>query len=217
MRDLGTLAFIAEAGNVLFLGLPEAATQCHLAMCGNLQGGYPSGEPHLHAGGVGTEDGRHGSSPGGDLWRTRRGALSPLSPVRDRRRGAPTGRRCWRRMLSLPPAVRIFVATQPTNMHLSFDRLAALARDVLQQDPLSGHLFVFRNRSGDKVKILGWDRSGFCLWYKRLEQGVFHFPRAATTPLEVDAAELTLLLDGIDLTAVIRRPRFRRRLVVAGA
>lgn len=118
-------------------------------------------------------------------------------------------------MLSLPPAVRIFVATQPTNMHLSFDRLAALARDVLQQDPLSGHLFVFRNRSGDKVKILGWDRSGFCLWYKRLEQGVFHFPRAATTHLEVDAAELTLLLDGIDLTAVIRRPRFRRRLVVA--
>jgi len=120
-------------------------------------------------------------------------------------------------MLSLPPAVRIFVATQPTNMHLSFDRLAALARDVLQQDPLSGHLFVFRNRSGDKVKILGWDRSGFCLWYKRLEQGVFHFPRAATTHLEVDAAELTLLLDGIDLTAVIRRPRFRRRLGVAGA
>ena len=54
-------------------------------------------------------------------------------------------------MLSLPPAVRIFVATQPTNMHLSFDRLAALARDVLQQDPLSGHLFVFRNRSGERA------------------------------------------------------------------
>ena len=120
-------------------------------------------------------------------------------------------------MLSLPPAVRIFVATQPTNMHLSFDRLAALARDVIQQDPLSGHLFVFRNRGGDKVKILGWDRSGFCLWYKRLEQGVFHFPHAATPHLEVDAAELTLLLDGIDLTTAIRRPRFRRRLVAAGA
>jgi transposase len=116
-------------------------------------------------------------------------------------------------MLSLPPAVRIFVATQPTNMHLSFDRLAALVREVTQQDPLSGHLFVFRNRPGDKVKILGWDRSGFCLWYKRLEQGVFHFPRATTTHLEIDAAELTLLLDGIDLTTAIRRPRFRRRLV----
>ena len=120
-------------------------------------------------------------------------------------------------MLSLPPAVRIFVATAPTNMHLSFDRLAALARDVCHQDPLSGHLFVSSNRVGDRVKILYWDRSGFCLWYKRLEQGVFHFPRAATPHLEVDAAELTLLLDGIDLTAAIRRPRFRRRLVTAGA
>ena len=120
-------------------------------------------------------------------------------------------------MLSLPPAVRIFVATQPTNMHLSFDRLAALARDVIQEDPFSGHLFVFRNRGGDKVKILGWDRSGFCLWYKRLEQGVFHFPRAATPHLEVDAAELMLLLDGIELTTAIRRPRFRRRLVAANA
>ena len=111
-------------------------------------------------------------------------------------------------MLSLPPAVRIFVATQPTNMHLSFDRLAALARDVIQQDPLSGHLFVFRNRGGDKVKILGWDRSGFCLWYKRLEQGVFHFPVAAAPHLEVDAAELLLLLDGIELAHARRRARF---------
>jgi transposase len=111
-------------------------------------------------------------------------------------------------MLSLPPTVRIFVATQPTNMHLSFDRLAALARDVIQQDPLSGHLFVFRNRAGDKVKILGWDRSGFCLWYKRLEQGIFHFPVAAASHLEVDAAELLLLLDGIDLAQARRRHRF---------
>jgi transposase len=119
-------------------------------------------------------------------------------------------------MLSLPPAVRIFVATAPTNMHLSFDRLAALARDVIAQDPLSGHLFVYRNRAGDKVKILGWDRSGFCLWYKRLEQGVFHFPAASATHLEIDAADLTLLLDGIDLTHATRRPRWRPRRVAAG-
>jgi transposase len=120
-------------------------------------------------------------------------------------------------MLSLPPAVRIFVATAPTNMHLSFDRLAALARDVIQQDPLSGHLFVYRNRAGDKVKILSWDRSGFCLWYKRLERGVFHFPAAAATHVEVDAADLLLLLDGLDLTHARRRPRWRPRLVAAGA
>jgi transposase len=119
-------------------------------------------------------------------------------------------------MLSLPPAVRIFVATAPTNMHLSFDRLAAVARDVIQQDPLSGHLFVYRNRAGDKVKILSWDRSGFCLWYKRLEKGVFHFPDASATHLEIDAADLLLLLDGIDLAHATRRPRWRPRLVAAG-
>ena len=118
-------------------------------------------------------------------------------------------------MLSLPPVVRIFVATAPTNMHLSFDRLAALARDVIHQDPLSGHLFVFQNRLGDRVKILVWDRSGFCLWYKRLEQGVFHFPRAAATHLEVDAADLLLLLDGIELAQATRRARFTPRLVPA--
>ena len=111
-------------------------------------------------------------------------------------------------MLSLPPAVRIFAATAPTNMHLSFDRLAALARDVLAQDPLSGHLFAFFNRSADRVKILYWDRSGFCLWYKRLERGIFHLPRAGAAALELDAAELTLLLDGIDLATAARRRRF---------
>ena len=108
-------------------------------------------------------------------------------------------------MLSLPPAVRIFLATAPTNMHLSFDRLAALARDVIQQDPFSGHLFVFQNRLGDRVKILYWDRSGFCLWYKRLEQGVFHFPRVSAAHVEVDAPDLTLLLDGIDLGTATRQ------------
>jgi transposase len=114
-------------------------------------------------------------------------------------------------VLSLPPAVRIFVATTPTNMHLSFDRLAALARDVIQQDPLSGHLFAFFNRSADRVKILYWDRSGFCLWYKRLERGIFHLPRTGATALELDAAELLLLLDGIDLGSAQRRERFTRR------
>jgi transposase len=118
-------------------------------------------------------------------------------------------------VLSLPPAVRIFVATAPTNMHLSFDRLAALARDVLAQDPLSGHLFAFFNRRADRVKILYWDRSGFCLWYKRLERGVFHLPRAGTSRLELDAAELMLLLDGIELATVTRRPRYRARLEAA--
>ena len=115
-------------------------------------------------------------------------------------------------MLSLPPAVRIFVATTPTNMHLSFDRLAALAREVIHQDPLSGHLFAFFNRPADRVKILYWDRSGFCLWYKRLERGIFHLPRAGAAALELDAAELTLLLDGLDVSQAKRHARFTPRV-----
>lgn len=67
-------------------------------------------------------------------------------------------------MLTVPPAVRIYVASRPTDMRRSFDRLAAEVVD-LRLDPLSGHIFVFRNRSGDKLKILFWDRTGYVLWY----------------------------------------------------
>lgn len=110
-------------------------------------------------------------------------------------------------MLSLPPTVRIFLATQPADMRRGFDGLAATVRDVLRGDPLSGHLFVFRNRRGDRCKIIYWDRSGFVLWYKRLERGTFRFPAANATHVEVEAAELALLLEGIDLAGATRRPR----------
>jgi transposase len=106
-------------------------------------------------------------------------------------------------MLSLPPTVRILLATQPADMRRGFDGLSALVRD----DPLSGHLFVFRNRRGDRCKILYWDRSGFALWYKRLERGTFRFPTSHTAHVEVEAAELALLLEGIDLAGARRRPR----------
>jgi transposase len=111
-------------------------------------------------------------------------------------------------MLSLPPSVRIYLCTAPTDMRRGFDGLAALARDVLQQDPLSGHLFVFCNKRADRVKILYWDRSGFCLWYKRIEKGRFHFPDGATASVQLEAAELALLLEGIQLQHAVRRPRF---------
>lgn len=111
-------------------------------------------------------------------------------------------------MLTAPPAVRIFLGTRPVDCRRSFDGLAALVRDVLRKDPLSGHLFVFRNRPGDRVKILFWDRSGFCLWYKRLEKGVFRFPVADDGVAEVEAADLMLILEGIDLAGARRRPRF---------
>jgi transposase len=112
-------------------------------------------------------------------------------------------------VLTLPPSVKIFLAVAPADMRKSFDGLAALVRDVILQDPYSGHLFVFRGRRGDRVKILLWDRSGFVLWYKRLEAGVFRFPlTAGAKSVEVEAAELALLLEGIDLSEAKRRPRF---------
>ena len=111
-------------------------------------------------------------------------------------------------MLSLPPAVRIFVSTQRTDMRYGFDRLAMLAQMVLGHDPFSGHLFVFFNKRGDRCKILSWDRSGFCLWYKRLEQGTFRMPLGPEAHGEIDRRDLAMMLEGMDLRELRRRKRF---------
>jgi len=111
-------------------------------------------------------------------------------------------------MLSLPPSVRIFLCTQPTDMRRSFDGLAALTREVLKQEVLSGHLFVFFNRRRDRTKILYWDRSGLALWAKRLERGVFTLPVARDPGMSLSAAELTLILEGIDLNGAKRQKRY---------
>lgn len=113
-------------------------------------------------------------------------------------------------MLVPPSSVRVFVASVPVDLRWSFDRLAACAQTVLDQDPLSGHLFLFRNRSGDRAKILYWDRTGYCLWYKRLEQGTFRLPRTSAASVELSTAELILLLEGIDLAGARRQKRWRR-------
>src|SRR5580704_12482520 len=115
-------------------------------------------------------------------------------------------------MLTLPPSTRVFVATKPTDMRKSFDTLAALVRDFLGDDPFSGHLFVFTNRSGDRLKILWWDRDGLAIWYKRLEQGRFSFPQPgdAGTKLEMSGADLQLVLQGIDPVKVKRSKRYQR-------
>ncbi len=99
-------------------------------------------------------------------------------------------------MLTLSPQVKVFLAVQPTDMRKSFDSLAALVQDALQLDPLSGHLFVFRSRRGDRLKILYWDAHGYTLWYRRLEQGTFRFPAP-----QAGAASLS-----ISATARSRRP-----------
>jgi transposase len=114
-------------------------------------------------------------------------------------------------MLSLPLPVRIFLCTQPADMRRSFDGLAQLVREFLGADPLSGHLFVFRSRRGDRLKLLYWDTDGLAIWYKRLEKGTFRFPAAdAGHGVEIRAADLTMLLDGVDLGSVQRQQRYRR-------
>jgi transposase len=122
-------------------------------------------------------------------------------------------------MLTLPPTVKIYIDTNPINIGWSFDRLAGRVRDVLVNDPLSGHLFVFFNRQRDRVKILFWDRSGFCLFYKRLELGTFRIPayEAGATSIALDASELAMILEGIDLATAKRTKRFVLHPAVAAA
>ena len=120
-------------------------------------------------------------------------------------------------MLTCPPAVRVFLYTQPTDMRRSFDRLAAMVEQTLGGNPFSGHLFVFVNRRSDRMKILFWDRSGFCLFYKRLEQGVFHMPASTDEGLEIDIARLTLILAGLDLSGAVQRKRCRRKTAASAS
>jgi transposase len=116
-------------------------------------------------------------------------------------------------MLSLSELVRIYVCLTPMDMRKSFDSLAAVVREGLGYDPLSGHLFVFRSRRGDRVKLLWWDRDGLTLYYRRLEKGTFRFP-ASNDPqarsLEISSQELSLVLWGIDPQSVKRQPRYQR-------
>jgi transposase len=116
-------------------------------------------------------------------------------------------------MLSLPPSVRIFICTQSTDMRRSFDTLAWMAQSVVGQDPFSGHLFVFANRRRDRVKILYWDRDGYAIWYKRLEEGTFRLPDGRGVPIEVERSDLLLLLDGVDIEGARREKRYRRKVV----
>jgi transposase len=109
-------------------------------------------------------------------------------------------------------AGRICFAAEATDMRCGFDRLAERVRGVIGQDPLSGHLFVFRSRRGDRIKILLWEQDGFVLWYKRLESGVFKLPRVkeGVRSLELRASELAMVLDGIDVSKLKRVPRYAR-------
>jgi transposase len=114
-------------------------------------------------------------------------------------------------MLSLPPAAKIYLCTVPADMRKSFDGLCGLIRTWLQGDPLSGDVFVFRNKTGDRVKIMTFEGDGLAIFYKRLEAGTYRFPLApdGNGKITVRAADLLMLLDGVDLASVRRRKRYR--------
>jgi len=107
---------------------------------------------------------------------------------------------------------RIWLASEVMDMRCGFDRLAERVRAVIGEDPLSGHWFVFHSRRGERLKILYWDRDGFVLWYKRLEEGKFKLPRPreGARTVELRASELAMILDGIDVSKLKRVPRYER-------
>jgi len=115
-------------------------------------------------------------------------------------------------VLTLALPTRVFLYIPPADMRRGFDGLAGLVRDGLGHDPLSGSLFVFRSRRGDRLKLLWWDEDGFALWSKRLEAGTFRFPAVAAgrAGIEIRSADLAMILDGIDLDSVKRSKRYRR-------
>ena len=115
-------------------------------------------------------------------------------------------------MLTLPASVRIYVAAEPVDLRRGFDGLAAATRTLIRQDPLSGHVFVFLNRRGNRIKLLMWDRTGYLLIYKRLERSKFRLttePAAGCRHVELDAGDLALMLEGVDLRGVRRHERWR--------
>lgn len=98
-------------------------------------------------------------------------------------------------------SLQVWIATAPVDMRKSFDGLAEIVRAFLGQDPLSGNLFVFRNKSAQRLKILWWDRGGLTIYYKRLERGTFRFPTAQESAVSVDGTQLLRLLDGLEPVA----------------
>lgn len=115
-------------------------------------------------------------------------------------------------MLNFPPTVRIWLGAAPVDLRKSFDGLAEQVRQHLHNDPLSGHVFVFRNKRSDRVKLLYWDEDGFIIVYKRLEAGLFRWPAvtAGQSSVALRAAELAMLLDGIDWSQAQRGRRYHR-------
>jgi transposase len=116
-------------------------------------------------------------------------------------------------MLTLPPSVKIFVAVEPVDARKSYNGLSAMVESHFGHDILAGYLYAFINRRGHQIQILFWDRNGLCIVKKRLESGTFRLvrrPDGEAAHVEIDAAELALMLEGIELQGATRRKRYRR-------
>jgi len=114
-------------------------------------------------------------------------------------------------MLSFPAALNVYICTKPTDMRKSFDTLASLTREVLHQNPMSGHIFVFFNKRRNRIKLLYWDKYGYCIFIKRLEEGRFHiynWDNTSHASYVTEPKELGLILDGIDLSRARKQKRF---------
>lgn len=121
-------------------------------------------------------------------------------------------------MIHLPASVRVYLCTTPCDMRRSFDGLYALVNGAMQLNAFEGHLFVFSNRRRDRIKILYWDRDGFAIWAKRLEEGTYAVPLTGVEGeqrQEITAQELGAILSGIDLSQATRRKRYHRGNVQA--
>jgi transposase len=115
-------------------------------------------------------------------------------------------------MIHLPASVRVYLCLEPCDMRKSFDGLHALVRDQLELDAFAGHLYLFFSRRKDRLKILYWNRDGFAIWAKRLEEGSYAIPVAepGARRIEMASEELAALLSGIDLNTATRRRRYHR-------
>ena len=125
-------------------------------------------------------------------------------------------------MIALSPQVRVLLYRQPTDMRKSFHGLVALTESELKEDPLSGSMFVFLNRRRDRIKILYWGQTGYCIWYQQLQKGTYQLPDPGLFDqrdvLEVSRSQLSLILDGIELSSARQRMRFQlqREVLKAG-
>ncbi len=112
-------------------------------------------------------------------------------------------------MISFPSAVKVYLCKQVTDMRRSFDGLAMMVQNIVKQDPLSGHMFVFRNKRGNMMKLLYWDNDGYAIWYKRLEKGKFSWPSNIQEGMAIDSRDFAMILEGVKLSRTAKEKRFR--------